>query len=217
MRRWRRSLPPRAGRRPSADRACAPTRRRRAHFAAELPPLAERLMAAFWPGPLTVIVPRAPASARPRPAARTASACAAPRTRWRARCSRPPRARACPASPAPSANRFGRVSPTRAAHVVDEFGDAVPVLDGGACRDRHRVDHRRCTRGVPVLLRPGHARPRRSIEAALRRARCCARGDGAAPRASGTLRGALRAERQGAPDGRRHAAPRARRARRGRR
>ena len=45
---------------------------------------------------------------------------------------------------APSANRYGRVSPTTPEHVRDEFGDAVRVvLDGGESPDRPRIDHRR--------------------------------------------------------------------------
>jgi L-threonylcarbamoyladenylate synthase len=56
---------------------------------------------------------------------------------------------------APSANKFGRVSPTTAAHVQAEFGEALLILDGGACDvgiESAIVD---CTRGQPVLLRPG--------------------------------------------------------------
>jgi L-threonylcarbamoyladenylate synthase len=56
---------------------------------------------------------------------------------------------------APSANKFGRVSPTTAAHVCEEFGEAFLVVDGGACDvgiESAIVD---CTRGHPVLLRPG--------------------------------------------------------------
>ena len=56
---------------------------------------------------------------------------------------------------APSANRFGRVSPTTAAHVQDEFGDSLLVLDGGACAVGIESTIVDCTRGVPVLLRPG--------------------------------------------------------------
>ena len=56
---------------------------------------------------------------------------------------------------APSANRFGRVSPTSAAHVQQEFGDALLVLDGGACAVGIESSIIDCTRGQPVLLRPG--------------------------------------------------------------
>ena len=87
----------------------------------------------------------------------------------------------------PSANLFGRVSPTTAAHVQSEFGDAVPVLDGGPCEvgiESAIVD---CTRGRPVLLRPG-VLPADRIEAACGQA-LARPGDlpDAAPRASGTL------------------------------
>jgi len=86
---------------------------------------------------------------------------------------------------APSANRFGRISPTTAAHVHDEFGD-VPllVLDGGATLlgiESAIVD---CSRARPVLLRPG-VLTRERIEAAVG-----APLDGpdlGAPRAPGTL------------------------------
>ena len=56
---------------------------------------------------------------------------------------------------APSANKFGRVSPTTADHVAAEFGDALLVLDGGACEVGIESTIVDCTRGVPVLLRPG--------------------------------------------------------------
>lgn len=155
-----------------------------ADFAAEWPPLAQRLAETFWPGPLTLIVPR-------RPDRGAAAAGGQPTIGLR-----------CPAHPAaqallraavsrgvagvaaPSANRFGRVSPTTAAHVVDEFGPGLLVLDGGACPVGIESTIVDCTRGVPVLLRPGLL-TREQVEAAagvplLDR-------DAAAPRASGTL------------------------------
>jgi L-threonylcarbamoyladenylate synthase len=85
---------------------------------------------------------------------------------------------------APSANRFGHVSPTTAQHVRDEFGDAVMVLDGGPCDlglESTIVD---LTRGTAVLLRPG-AITRTQLEEVLG-AEVRAR-DAQAPRASGTL------------------------------
>ena len=87
-------------------------------------------------------------------------------------------------SAAPSANRFGRVSPTTAAHVAQEFGPELLVLDGGACPvgiESAIVD---CTRAQPALLRPG-ALDRREIEAVL--GRPLAERDADSPRASGTL------------------------------
>ena len=56
---------------------------------------------------------------------------------------------------APSANRFGRVSPTTAQHVQDELGADLLVLDGGPCDVGIESTIVDCTRGVPVLLRPG--------------------------------------------------------------
>jgi L-threonylcarbamoyladenylate synthase len=88
---------------------------------------------------------------------------------------------------APSANRFGRVSPTTAAHVASEFDDGLLVLDGGATPvgiESAIVD---CTRGVPVLLRPGTL-TRAGIEAACgERLWLPQERPDAAPRASGTL------------------------------
>lgn len=57
---------------------------------------------------------------------------------------------------APSANRFGRISPTTAAHVVEELGDAVAmVLDGGPCAVGIESTILDLSRSTPVILRPG--------------------------------------------------------------
>jgi len=85
---------------------------------------------------------------------------------------------------APSANRFGRVSPTTAAHVAGEFEPGLLVLDGGACPvgiESAIVD---CSRGRAVLLRPG-VLTRAEIEAAL--GEPLVEPDAQTPRASGTL------------------------------
>jgi L-threonylcarbamoyladenylate synthase len=60
---------------------------------------------------------------------------------------------------APSANQFGRVSPTTAAHVQGEFGDDLLILDGGACHVGIESTIIDCSRGQPVLLRPGAITP----------------------------------------------------------
>ncbi|MCW5652074.1 MAG: threonylcarbamoyl-AMP synthase [Ramlibacter sp.] len=128
-----------------------------AHFAAQVPDFAQALIRAFWPGPLTLILPRRPS---------VADAAAGGQASIGLRCPAHPVAlallEACRhAEPAvhglagPSANRFGRVSPTLAAHVESEFGDAVPVLDGGPCEVGIESTIVDCTRGAPVLLRPG--------------------------------------------------------------
>jgi len=85
---------------------------------------------------------------------------------------------------APSANRFGRVSPTSAAHVVAEFGPELLVLDGGDCPVGIESTIVDCSRGHPVLLRPGLL-TRTALEAALGQPLRAA--DAHAPRASGTL------------------------------
>jgi L-threonylcarbamoyladenylate synthase len=84
----------------------------------------------------------------------------------------------------PSANRFGHVSPTTAAHVVEEFGADLSVLDGGAARlgiESAIVD---CSTARPVLLRPG-VLTRQRIEAAAGEALFQADAD--SPPAPGTL------------------------------
>jgi L-threonylcarbamoyladenylate synthase len=87
----------------------------------------------------------------------------------------------------PSANRFGRVSPTTAAHVRGEFGDDLLVVDGGACDVGIESTIVDCTRGVPVLLRPG-VLTREQVEAACgQQLRTAAEMAQDAPRASGTL------------------------------
>lgn len=135
-------------------------------FCAEWPAPAAVLAAACWPGPLTLIVTRR---------AGIAAAAAAGQPTIGLRCPAHPVAQALlaacerlgvPGVAAPSANRYGRISPTRAAHVRDEFGDAVPVLDGGDCAVGVESTIVDCTAEPPVLLRPGGI-PRRRIEALL--------------------------------------------------
>ncbi|MDO5086985.1 MAG: L-threonylcarbamoyladenylate synthase [Comamonadaceae bacterium] len=124
-------------------------------FAASVPGFAQKLIDAFWPGPLTLILPRRPG---------VAEAAAGGHPSVGLRCPAHPvaqslltacAARGVPGLAAPSANRFGRVSPTTAAHVVAEFGDALRVLDGGPCAVGIESSIIDCTRGAPVLLRPG--------------------------------------------------------------
>jgi len=88
---------------------------------------------------------------------------------------------------APSANLFGRVSPTTAAHVQSELGRELLVLDGGACAVGIESTIIDCTRGAPVLLRPGQI-SRAQIEAACGLAVLDKDSlQAPAPRASGTL------------------------------
>ncbi|XHS78892.1 L-threonylcarbamoyladenylate synthase [Burkholderiaceae bacterium UC74_6] len=155
-----------------------------ARFASELPAIARQLMDAFWPGPLTVIVPRAP---------HMAAAAAGGQSSVGLRCPAHPVAHALlvaarelgvPGMAAPSANRFGRVSPTHAEHVAEEFGPGLLVLDGGDCEVGIESTIVDCSRGRAVLLRPGMITPEQ-IEAVL--GQPLQAPDGGAPRASGTL------------------------------
>ena len=88
---------------------------------------------------------------------------------------------------APSANRFGRVSPTTAEHVADEFGPALRVLDGGACAVGIESTIIDCTRGAPVLLRPGGISREQVRQACGLPLRTRAELEAPDPKASGTL------------------------------
>ena len=157
-------------------------------YASSVPPFAARLMQAFWPGPLTVILPRRPG---------VATAAAGGQDSIGLRCPSHPVAlaflKAClelgvSGVAGPSANRFGRVSPTTAAHVRGEFAGELLVLDGGPCEVGIESSIVDCTRGRPVLLRPG-VLTRAQLEAACGEP-VLAQDDldsEAAPRASGTL------------------------------
>ncbi len=96
----------------------------------EVPPLAAELMRRFWPGPLTLVLPKS----KLVPDIVTADLPTVA-VRWPAH---PVAARLIQLAgrpiAAPSANRFGKISPTTAAHVREQFGAAVPlVLDAGPC------------------------------------------------------------------------------------
>jgi L-threonylcarbamoyladenylate synthase len=143
-------------------------------------PLARRLIAAFWPGPLTLVLEKT---------ALVPSAVTGGRRTVAVRCPDHPAARALiralgePVA-APSANRSGRPSPTTAAHVLRDLRGRVPlILDGGPCRkglESAIVDARGRR---PVLLRPGTIAP----EALARAARAAVAAPGrAAPAAPGT-------------------------------
>ncbi|MCU0890154.1 MAG: L-threonylcarbamoyladenylate synthase [Sandarakinorhabdus sp.] len=96
---------------------------------ADVPPLARQLAARFWPGPLTLVLPR-------RAAAPVASLVTAGLDTIALRCPAHPVMQALVRSvgplAAPSANASGRISPTRAGHVLASLPD-VPVIDAGPC------------------------------------------------------------------------------------
>jgi L-threonylcarbamoyladenylate synthase len=169
-----------------------------AHYAGRVPAFAQQLMAAFWPGPLTLILPRRDG---------VGAAAAGGQNSIGLRCPAHPVAQAVLAAlrqpgaqervvwgvAAPSANRFGRVSPTTAQHVQSEFAHLpdVLILDGGPCEVGIESTIIDCTRGAPVLLRPG-AISSEQVAAACGRALVSpqelqAQAGQAAPRASGTL------------------------------
>jgi len=166
------------------------------YWAAAVPAEARRLMEAFWPGPLTLILPRA---------AHIPAAVSGGQSGVGLRCPSHPVAQAllrafAPLKPhghggvaAPSANKFGRVSPTRAEHVRGEFpecdAEALMILEGGDSEvgiESTILDLSRLDAGVgPVLLRPGHIGARRLAEVL---GVMPARPDRAAPRVSGSLK-----------------------------
>jgi len=183
-----------ASRDDAADRIFAVKRRPRAHplivhlapgasldgWAREVPATALQLAKAAWPGPLTIILKRGP---------RVASATTGGADTVGIRVPSHPMAQALLTSfgggiAAPSANRFGAVSPTTAQHVVTDLGDEVDyVLDGGACDVGVESTIVDMSREMPVLLRPG-GMPREAIEAIVGP---LATADADAPAAPGTL------------------------------
>jgi len=149
-------------------------------WARDIPSQAKQLVAAAWPGPLTVILKRGP-----RVALATVGGSDTIGLRVPAHPLAQELLRAFGGGiAAPSANRFGHVSPTTAAHVEADLGSDVDyILDGGPCAvgvESTIVDF---SRGHPVLLRPG-GMPRAAIEAIVGP---LAIADEDAPAAPGTL------------------------------
>jgi L-threonylcarbamoyladenylate synthase len=153
-------------------------------FTTEPGAVAQRLMAAFWPGPLTVIVPRRAGCGRAAAGGQNSIGLRVPAHPVALALLQAAARLGVAGVAGPSANRFGRVSPTTAAHVLQEFGPALTVLDGGRCAVGIESTIVDCTRGRPALLRPGQL-SRSAIEAVL--GHPLAEADAASPRASGTL------------------------------
>ena len=121
-------------------------------WALAVPPAAQALADRFWPGPLTLVLRRAPAVDLAITGGQDTVAVRVP--------GHPVAQQLLRAFgsglAAPSANRYGRVSPTRAEHVREEFGDDVPVvLDGGDCKIGLESTIVSCVDAVPRVLRPG--------------------------------------------------------------
>ena len=153
----------------------------------DVPDAARALIDAFWPGPLTIILKRA---------AHIPAAVAGGQDSIGLRCPSHPVAQALLGRfkrgrggiAAPSANKFGQVSPTTAEHVRDEFGGAVYVLEGDNVDigiESSIVDLSRLDTMGPVLLRPG-AITAQMMADVLGTPPLAP--DAAAPRASGTLK-----------------------------
>jgi L-threonylcarbamoyladenylate synthase len=150
---------------------------------ADLPEQARRLAAAFWPGPLTLVAPR-------RPSAPVSDLACAGLATIALRAPAHDAAQALISAlgrpvAAPSANKSGRLSPTRAEHAAEDVGDAAAfIIDGGPCA--HGLES--TVIGFPpsedaVLLRPG-AIARASIEAVVGIVRAAG---GGAPSSPGML------------------------------
>ncbi|UYO92932.1 L-threonylcarbamoyladenylate synthase [Pollutimonas sp. M17] len=166
------------------------------YWAASIPAQGRALIQAFWPGPLTLILPRA---------AHIPAAVSGGQDSVGLRCPSHPVAQALLREfarlkangqggvAAPSANKFGQVSPTHAAHVHSEFPDLGPadlmVLEGGPAQvgiESTIVDVSRTGQGIgPVLLRPGHISAAQIAEVLGVEP---ARPDAAAPQVSGSLK-----------------------------
>jgi L-threonylcarbamoyladenylate synthase len=170
-----------------------------AHFVSHVPDFAQALIAAFWPGPLTLILPRREGVAAAAAGGQNSIGLRSPshpvaQAVLKA-CLQTESSEGQAQMPiwgiaAPSANQFGRVSPTTAAHVQGEFGADLLILDGGPCDVGIESTIIDCTRGVPVLLRPG-AISRAQLEFACG-LKVLLKNElpehtAAAPRASGTL------------------------------
>ena len=139
--------------------------RRQLEELCEIPPMAERLMDAFWPGPLTMLFPRKSTvpdvvtAGLPTVAIRMPSHPAARELL---------RVCALPIA-APSANRSGRPSPTTAAHVLEDMQGIIPlIVDGGSCKVGLESTVLDLCHGDPCILRPGGV-TKEMLEKELRR------------------------------------------------
>jgi L-threonylcarbamoyladenylate synthase len=123
-------------------------------FAAEWPEDAERLAREFWPGPLTIVVPKKPIIPDEITAGLSTVGLRIPRHPVALALLREA---ALPIA-APSANRFTQLSPTTAQHVREAFGQDTPfLLDGGPCEVGLESTVIAVTRDGLEVLRPGMA------------------------------------------------------------
>lgn len=128
-------------------------------FASEVPEAARKLAEAFWPGPLTMVFPKKPevldiiTGGLPTVAVRMPDH---PLALDLIRKSSP--------LVAPSANKSGGPSPTKAEHVKADFGDKLLVLDGGSCKLGLESTVIRVDQNEIMVLRPGHIESRQIEE-----------------------------------------------------
>ncbi|MBK9626098.1 MAG: threonylcarbamoyl-AMP synthase [Rhodocyclaceae bacterium] len=154
------------------------------HWAINIPPAAYRLAAVFWPGPLTLILQRH---------SDVPAAVSGGQASIGLRVPNHPVALALLRAfndgiAAPSANRFGRISPTTAQHVRDELGDAVQlILDGGACEVGIESTIVDLTSERPQILRPGMVSAEDIASVLGERVDAITVADKKSPRVSGSL------------------------------
>ena len=121
-------------------------------WAQNVPSYVEILCEKFWPGPLTVVLQRTTRVCDEITGARETVAIRIPNNQVALTLLK----KLDDGLVAPSANRFGKVSPTSAKHVVDDLGDDVSlVLDGGDCEIGVESTILDCTRSMPQILRSG--------------------------------------------------------------
>ncbi len=126
------------------------------HWAVDIPEAARKLAAAFWPGPLTLILKRHPSALDAVTGGQDTVGLRVPNHPLALQILREFAGANGGGLAAPSANRFGRVSPTTAAHVREELGDAVSmIVDGGPCAVGIESTILDLSGAVVRILRPG--------------------------------------------------------------
>lgn len=131
------------------------------NFASEVPESAKKLMMEFWPGPLTLILKKKPKVLDLITAGLDTVAIRMPDHKLALQLisSTGPLV-------APSANKSGRPSPTNPKHILNDFGQNFPVIDGGAAEIGLESTVLDLTSELPVILRPGKI-GKEEIEAVL--------------------------------------------------
>jgi len=122
----------------------------------EIPKAARKLMDAFWPGPMTLILPKADCIPTEVSAGLDTVGIRLPASEAARALIK---ASGCPVA-APSGNRSGRPSPTTAQHMLEDMDGRIPlILDGGACEVGVESSVIDATGETPIILRPGGITP----------------------------------------------------------